>query len=213
VWRVGNVMVDTLVHSRRRAAANDVLDRLGLPGGEHVLLTLHRPANVDVPEVLRDLVRIAVEVSRDRAVVFPVHPRAETRLVEAGLMDDLAAAPGVVLTPPLGYLECLRLQDTAHAVMTDSGGLQEESTVLGVPCLTLRDSTERPVTVTEGTNRVVGTDPAAVLSAYREVARPHAPRVPEGWDGRAAERIANVLSTVAPPLSGERPDRSMALVS
>lgn len=205
VWQVGNVMVDSLLHNRRRAEASDVLDRLGLQGGEHALLTLHRPANVDVLPVLSDLVRVALEVSLDRPVVFPMHPRTEGRLRAAGLLDVLHQAPGVVLTPPLGYLDCLRLQDTAHVVMTDSGGLQEESTVLGVPCLTLRDSTERPVTVTEGTNRVVGTDPAAVLTAVQEVRRPPQLRRPDGWDGRSADRIAAVLTTIAPPLAQERP--------
>lgn len=205
VWRVGNVMVDSLLHNRARAEGSDVLDRLGLQGGGHALLTLHRPGNVDVLEVLTGLVQMAVEVSRDRPVVFPVHPRTGMSLRESGLMTLLDEARGVVLTPPLGYLDCLRLQDTAHVVMTDSGGLQEESTVLGVPCLTLRDSTERPVTVTEGTNRVVGTDPGTILTAYREVRRPVQRCRPEGWDGQAADRVAAVLTTVAPPLAHERP--------
>lgn len=205
VWQVGNVMVDSLLHNRSRAAGSDVLERLGVQGGGHALLTLHRPANVDVPAVLSDLVDIALQVSQDRPVVFPVHPRTEARLRETGLDARLSAATGVLRTPPLGYLDCLRLQDTAHVVLTDSGGVQEESTVLGVPCLTLRDSTERPVTVTEGTNRVVGTFPARVLQAYREVRRPDVPRRPPGWDGCAAERVADVLTTVRPPLAHERP--------
>lgn len=206
VWRVGNVMVDSLLHNRRRAEDSDVLERLGLPRGGHVLLTLHRPSNVDAPEVLSDLVGVALKIATERPVVFPVHPRTRQRLEEFGLLDALDTAPGIVLAPPLGYLDCIRLQDTAHAVLTDSGGLQEETTVLGVPCLTLRDTTERPVTVTEGTNTVVGTDPEAVLAAYgRLETSGRVARRPKGWDGLAADRIAAVLTTVQPPLAAERP--------
>lgn len=204
VWRVGNVMVDSLLHNRRRAEDSDVLERLGLQPG-HVLVTLHRPSNVDVPEVLGGLVSAVLDIARSRQVVFPVHPRTGLRLHEAGLLGALQSAPGLVLTAPLGYLDCIRLQDTAAAVLTDSGGVQEETTVLGVPCLTLRDSTERPITVTEGTNTVVGTDPARVLAALRDIDTTRAPARPEGWDGRAADRIAAVVTTVAPPLAHQRP--------
>ena len=215
IWQVGNVMVDTLLHSRARAAQSDVLARYGLGTGGHVLFTLHRPSNVDDPAVLRRLVGVALEIAEERTVVFPVHPRTGGRLADAGLLAALEDCPGVVLTPPLGYLDFLRLEDTAHVVLTDSGGVQEETTVLGVPCLTLRLTTERPVTVTEGTNTVVGTDPADILRAYRAVSPLRRPRRPEGWDGMAADRIAAVLTTVAPPLAVERPaapvpDRTLA---
>ncbi|MCW2498788.1 MAG: UDP-N-acetylglucosamine 2-epimerase [Frankiales bacterium] len=205
VWRVGNVMVDSLLHNRRRAEGSDVLERLGLGGGGHVLLTLHRPSNVDVAPVLSGLVDVALEVSRERMVVFPVHPRTRQRLRETGLMNKLEQAPGVVLVPPLGYLDCIRLQDTADVVLTDSGGVQEETTVLGVQCLTLRESTERPITVTEGTNTVVGSDPKRILEAYRALSSGRSEHRPEGWDGMASDRIAAVLTTVAPPLAPERP--------
>jgi UDP-N-acetylglucosamine 2-epimerase (non-hydrolysing) len=209
VWRVGNVMVDTLLHNRERAAESDVLERLGVHPG-HALLTLHRPGNVDVPVVLAGLVQVAVAAARTRQVVFPLHPRTAQRLRETGLLAELRSAPGVVLAPPLGYLDCIRLQDTASVVLTDSGGVQEETTVLGVPCLTLRESTERPVTVTEGTNRVVGTDPATVLRELAEVDASRSPQRPEGWDGHAGDRVAAVLTTVAPPLAGERPGQPCA---
>ena len=209
VWRVGNVMVDSLLHNRRRAEGSDVLERLGVTGGEHALLTLHRPSNVDVPEVLAGLVGVAVEVARDRQVVFPVHPRTGQKLRETGLLATLERTSGVVLAPPLGYLDCIRLQDTAGVVLTDSGGVQEETTVLGVPCLTLRESTERPITVTEGTNTVVGTDPARILAAYRSISSERAPRRPEGWDGLASDRIAAVLTTIQPPLALERPGHAV----
>lgn len=203
VWRVGNVMVDSLLHNRRRAEGSDVLERLGVQRG-HALVTLHRPSNVDIPAVLSGLVSVVLEVSRERQVVFPVHPRTGQRLHEAGLLTVLQAATGVALTEPLGYLDCIRLQDTASVVLTDSGGVQEETTVLGVACLTLRESTERPVTVTEGTNTVVGTDPDHILAAYHSVDTTRTPSRPEGWDGMAADRIAAVLTTVAPPLAHER---------
>ena len=204
VWRVGNVMVDTLLHNLERSTSSDVLERLGITGREHALWTMHRPANVDDAEVLEGLVRAAVTVSLDRPVVFPVHPRTGQRLHETGLFSVLESAPGVLLVPPLGYLDFLRLQATAAVVLTDSGGVQEETTVLGVPCLTLRHNTERPITVTEGTNTVVGTDPATVLSAYRAMDAVPRTRRPEGWDGMAADRIAAVLTTIAPPLDTQR---------
>jgi UDP-N-acetylglucosamine 2-epimerase (non-hydrolysing) len=200
------VMVDSLLHNRRRAEDSDVLERLGVPAGGHALLTLHRPSNVDVAPVLADLVGVALKIATERPVVFPVHPRTRQRLEEFGLLAALEETPGIVLAPPLGYLDCIRLQDTAHVVLTDSGGMQEETTVLGVPCLTLRESTERPVTVFEGTNTVVGTDPATILAAYRAVEPgTRSPSRPEGWDGMAADRIAAVITTVQPPLAAERP--------
>jgi UDP-N-acetylglucosamine 2-epimerase (non-hydrolysing) len=204
VWNVGNVMVDTLLHNLRRSEQSDVLERLGIPDGGHALWTMHRPSNVDDPETLADLVDVAIRISRTRPVVFPVHPRTGYHLTEGDLMTRLEEEPGILLTPPLGYLDFLRLQATAAVVMTDSGGVQEETTVLGVPCLTLRHSTERPITVTEGTNRVVGTDPATILAAYADLDTAREPRRPAGWDGMAADRIAAVLTTVAPPLAGER---------
>jgi UDP-N-acetylglucosamine 2-epimerase (non-hydrolysing) len=219
VWRVGNVMVDTLMHNLRRSQDSDVLERLGIPAGGHALWTMHRPSNVDDHAVLADLVDVAIVVSASRPVVFPVHPRTGHNLTETGLMTRLEEAPGIILTPPLGYLDFLRLQATAAVVMTDSGGVQEETTVLGVPCLTLRHSTERPITVTEGTNRVVGTDPVTILEAYADLDVARTPRRPAGWDGTAADRIAAVLTTVAPPLAAERgvglvvpmqPDREFA---
>lgn len=207
IWRVGNVMVDTLLHSLDRSADSDVLDRLGLPHGGHVLWTMHRPSNVDDHEVLAGLVRTAIAISLERTVVFPVHPRTGMHLEATGLLQELEDAPGVVLAPALGYLDFLRLQATASVVLTDSGGVQEETTVLGVPCLTLRNSTERPVTVTSGTNTVVGTRPATILAAFRAVDLTVEPQRPEGWDGMAADRIAAVLTTIRPPLAAERTGR------
>ena len=184
---VGNVMIDTLLRFEARASRSPVLDRLELEPQAYAVLTLHRPATVDDPGRLEALLGAIATVSRRLPVVFPAHPRTRGRLHEL--------ASGVRTIEPLGYLDFLRLQSQARLVLTDSGGVQEETTVLGVACLTLRDRTERPVTVTHGTNRVIGTHPLAVAAACEEVLaapRPSAVRPPL-WDGRAAARILDLL--------------------
>ncbi len=194
VHLVGNTMIDSLVAHRERAASSDVLSRLGLPGGTHVVATLHRPANVDAPVRLSAMLDVLATVARDAPVVLPLHPRTRARAGAAGLGAKLEAA-GLLTTEPLGYLDFLHLMATARAVLTDSGGIQEETTVLGVPCLTLRDNTERPITVEQGTNRLAGTQAEGILRAWRDLVAGPAPRgrVPDLWDGRAAERIAGIL--------------------
>lgn len=189
IFFVGNVMIDTLLANRDRAKPLP----LGLDGG-HVLVTLHRPSNVDDPNTLARLVGCLEEMAQERPVVFPVHPRTQSKLDAAGLTQRLVQA-GVVLLPPQGYLEMLGLMKAATVVVTDSGGIQEETTALGVPCLTVRENTERPITIDEGTNTLVGIDPGAILSAFRETLATggKAGRVPELWDGRAGERIAAIL--------------------
>ena len=185
---VGNTMIDTLLVNVERAKARPTLSHLGVEPGGYGLVTLHRPANVDDDDVLRDLLKALGEIAADLPLVFPVHPRARQRLGE----HDVAA--GIRMVEPAGYLDFLALQAGARMVLTDSGGVQEETTVLGVPCLTLRDSTERPITVTEGTNVVVGRDPRCIVDEARRVlADPPAPRRPALWDGRAGERTAAVL--------------------
>jgi UDP-N-acetylglucosamine 2-epimerase (non-hydrolysing) len=184
----GNVMVDTLLANLDRAAGGDTLARLGLEPREYGLVTLHRPANVDDPAVLAALLPALAEVARWCPLILPAHPRAAARLNGAGAGDR------VRVIPPAGYLDFLALQASARLVLTDSGGVQEETTVLGVPCLTLRDNTERPLTLTEGTNQLVGRDPGRIVAAARQVlASPPAPRRPALWDGRAGQRIASVL--------------------
>jgi UDP-N-acetylglucosamine 2-epimerase (non-hydrolysing) len=192
---VGNVMVDTLLRFRERALAGSrVLDRLGLARGGYAVLTLHRPRNVDDPSAFESILGALEAIARDTPIVYPVHPRSRRTLEGGGLSERAGAIDGLVLSQPMGYLDFLALEAQAKFVMTDSGGVQEETTVLGVPCLTLRPNTERPITVTEGTNRVVGTDPAAIVeAASTAVAERGAGRVPELWDGRAAERIADIL--------------------
>jgi len=190
VFFTGNVMIDTLLRFREKARESNVLDRIGVEAGSYAVVTLHRPSNVDDAERLAALLAMLAELSRRLPVVFPVHPRTRAR------MEQFAAADGrLLLTGPLPYLDFLRLVTDARIVLTDSGGIQEETTVLGVPCLTLRENTERPVTVEQGTNRLVGTDPARAMQAAAEVldTPPRRKPAPELWDGHASERIADVL--------------------
>jgi len=186
---VGNVMADTLLANTNRAAARGTLARLGLEPGQYGLVTLHRPANVDDPAVLGALLTALAEIARSGcALVFPVHPRTFGRMRGADIPE------GVRTIPPLGYLDFIALEASARLVLTDSGGVQDETTVLGVPCLTLRDNTDRPITVTEGTNRLVGRDPDRIVAAAREViADPPPPRTPALWDGKAGTRIATAM--------------------
>ncbi|MFE7186478.1 non-hydrolyzing UDP-N-acetylglucosamine 2-epimerase [Streptomyces erythrochromogenes] len=185
---VGNVMIDTLLANLDRARQSDVLDRYGLTRGGYGLVTLHRPANVDDPGALRGLLKALGEIAGRCPLLLPVHPRAAERLADLGVPD------GIRLVPAAGYLDFIALQDSARLVLTDSGGVQEETTALGVPCVTLRENTERPVTVDEGTNVLAGTDPDRIVATVDKVLDdPPAPRCPALWDGRASERIAAVL--------------------
>ena len=188
---VGNVMIDTLLAHREHALALDTLDRLGLEPRRYAVLTLHRPSNVDSADQLRRLFGVLSRLGDRLPVVFPVHPRTRNA-IETNLKGERI---NLRMTEPLGYLEFLRLLMDAQMVLTDSGGIQEETTALGVPCLTLRDSTERPVTVSEGTNTIVGTDPGAIeIAIEKQLARPPAQsRLPALWDGRAAVRIVEIL--------------------
>ncbi|MCP5195981.1 MAG: UDP-N-acetylglucosamine 2-epimerase (non-hydrolyzing) [Gammaproteobacteria bacterium] len=199
---VGNVMIDTLRACLPRAIppertlsdAPDPAVFLDGPNG-YGILTLHRPSNVDDPAILQRLLRVLGELSVDLPLVFPIHPRTRSMIDRAGLGAMLDSLRFCCL-PPLGYLEMLGLMQGARLVLTDSGGIQEETTALGVPCLTLRENTERPVTVTEGTNTIVGADPEHIRQAAREVLASggKAGRIPEYWDGCAAERIAAKLA-------------------
>jgi len=187
---VGNVMIDTLLAHRDRAAATDARERLA-PAGDYALVTIHRPSNVDDPAAAAGIAGALAEIAEQVPLVFPLHPRTRTALARHGLLSGLESDPRMTLLEPLGYLEFLALMIGARVVLTDSGGVQEETTVLGVPCLTLRPNTERPVTVSQGTNVVVGTDPRAIVTAANEALRsPPRGRIPDLWDGRAADRIA-----------------------
>jgi len=187
---VGNVMIDTLIACRGRIA--DVSCSHITTERRYAVLTLHRPSNVDHPETFKGLLRILEQVQQQIPIVFPVHPR--TRKMLDGLSVRL---PRIHLTEPLGYLEFMALVSRARLVMTDSGGIQEETTYLGVPCLTLRSNTERPSTVLEGTNMLVGTDPSKIISAVSHILQEKeaSHRIPELWDGQAAVRILDALVT------------------
>lgn len=186
---VGNTMIDTLLALEERFRAAGAAARLGVEPGSFVLVTLHRPALVDGP-LLAETVRQLAALAREMPVVFPVHPRTRKQMEEVG-----ADHPGLLLSEPLGYVDFLSLLADAGAVLTDSGGIQEETTFLGIPCFTLRDNTERPVTIRAGTNTLLGLDPAAIAGIPVALAdRPASPTEPPPlWDGRASERVADVL--------------------
>ncbi|MFN8465844.1 MAG: UDP-N-acetylglucosamine 2-epimerase (non-hydrolyzing) [Caldilineaceae bacterium] len=194
---VGNVMIDTLVRLRPRAEAEWA--------GSHwdqwrdvpyVLLTLHRPSNVDDPTMLRQIVQVLYEISTFVPILFPVHPRTRSRIENLLLAKDTSRHGRLVLMQPLGYLEFLALQQHATAVITDSGGIQEETTYLGIPCLTLRETTERPITLTVGTNCLIGRDMDALRCNVHAILQGQYRRgaVPPLWDGEAAQRIASILT-------------------
>jgi UDP-N-acetylglucosamine 2-epimerase (non-hydrolysing) len=192
IVRVGNVMIDTLFQQLERARYSTILDELELRSGEFAALTLHRPANVDDPESLGRILFAVSAIARELPVIFPAHPRTQARMREF----DMVAPVGVRVIDPLGYLDFLQLWSNARMALTDSGGLQEETTALGVPCLTLRDNTERPITIEQGSNRLVGSNPARIICAARRILSgrvSYAGRAPELWDGHAADRIVEEL--------------------
>ncbi len=187
---VGNLMIDSLRHHLEQARTLGVAAKLGMEAGRYGVVTMHRPANVDDLGSLSEILEALSDISRDLPLVFPVHPRTRGKLEETRLWEHA----DIRLVDPLGYLEFLSLMSESAAVLTDSGGIQEETTVLGVPCLTLRNNTERPVTIEQGTNRLAGTRKDGILAAWRELRNDgNAGQVPELWDGRAAERCVAVL--------------------
>jgi UDP-N-acetylglucosamine 2-epimerase (non-hydrolysing) len=196
---VGNVMIDTLRHNMEHAVPHvQTLLQHGASAdwarSGFALLTLHRPSNVDDPRTLRSILGAMVEVSQRLPIAFPVHPRTRARIEQHGLASLLDRS-SILRLPPIGYLEILGLMRAARLVLTDSGGIQEETTALGVPCVTLRDTTERPITVEHGTNSIVGNSTARILAAVEGILRDggKAGRIPELWDGHASQRILSVL--------------------
>ncbi len=190
---VGNVMIDTLLTHKERASRSTILTDLHVKPQQYAVVTLHRPSNVDDRVIFGDIVKALNEIANTIPVVFPVHPRTKKRLSEW----QIPCSETINLIEPLGYIDFLKLTSEARIMLTDSGGIQEETTVLGVPCVTLRNNTERPVTVTDGTNHLAGVKPNDILKITEHIStrwqRPK--RLPELWDGKAAQRIVDAISS------------------
>ncbi len=196
---VGNVMIDTLMNQVERAKESNILQDLSLVPGKYGVVTLHRPANVDDEKVLGELLKVLVEISENLPLVFPIHPRTKSRLEAFGFLNLLESASNITCLGPAGYNDFLCLTSQAKVIVTDSGGLQEESTALGVPCLTMRPNTERPITVSLGTSTLVGSDSEKLKLHLTEVidGTYKAGECPALWDGHAAERIAEIFVSEA----------------
>ncbi len=192
---VGNVMIDTLMKHRARAEQTDVLDKLNLKPKQYGLITLHRPSNVDNAEKLSSILEGLGEISEELVLLFAMHPRTRKNIEQFELSDLLASFPNIRLTEPFGYLEFLKLMANAKVVLTDSGGMQEETTILGTACLTLRENTERPSTITDGTNKLVNPSREEIVQAWNDLKAnpPQTDNKPKLWDGQAAKRIAKII--------------------
>ena len=196
VYLVGNVMIDTLLANRAKADESDILKRLKLNAKEYGVITLHRPSNVDNQKNLRAILEAFEEIQQQIKLVFPIHPRTRNNMEKMGLAQKAESMNNLLLTEPVGYLDFLSLLSNAKMVMTDSGGIQEETTILGVPCMTLRENTERPITIEQGTNRLVQITTSDILKNYhaiKDAPSGSSVRIPDLWDGNAAERIAQII--------------------
>ena len=229
VFFAGNVMIDSLVRYQEKAKTTTILEDLGLSTSDsrlatdakrllstndsrlataaerplatnnYIVMTMHRPANVDTEKGLQSILELIELSSQDTKIIFPIHPRTRAHMEKFGLADRLDQAKNLIMTEPLGYLEFIQLMSNATAILTDSGGIQEETTYLGVPCLTFRDSTERPITVSLGTNQLLSDlDPKKTYAALKEILAGKVKKgtIPPLWDGKAAERIAAQLAEI-----------------
>ena len=198
IKRVGNVMIDSLFNNLERAKESTIHSDLNIEKGNYGVLTLHRPSNVDEKEAFSRILDALEQIGSRIPLVFPLHPRTKNRAEQFGLTERLESIPNIVLTGPAGYLDFVALMAESKLVLTDSGGLQEETTALGIPCLTLRENTERPITVTEGTNTIVGNDTEAILEAAFDILENggKAGRIPELWDGNTARRIVDLIEEI-----------------
>jgi len=195
IFFTGNVMIDTLMHNLKKANQSKILKQLELKKSDYVLVTLHRPSNVDSKKSLTPIMSALKTIQKDKKVIFPIHPRTRKNIEKHFSKKQLKAMSNMVLVDPLGYFDFLHLMQHAMVVITDSGGIQEETTVLGVPCLTVRANTERPITITEGTNTLVGMNDKKIIKEFRKIVKGKGKkgRQPQYWDGRASERILKKL--------------------
>lgn len=202
IRRVGNIMIDSLRQQLERAANSKIRETMGIVGRGYAVLTLHRPSNVDNRDNLSGIVSALEQIANRLPIVFPIHPRTRKTLSDFGLLDRLNNVGNIRTVEPLGYLEFLRLFSGARLVLTDSGGIQEETTVLGIPCLTLRENTERPITIEMGTNKLVGRDPKQIVAAAVKILEGPAIKthqIPPLWDGHTADRIISSLLEMSAP--------------
>jgi len=199
VFFVGNVMIDNLIYLQEKARKSSIMNDLNISKGEYVLMTMHRPHNVDHKSGLLSIIQIIKDVSQHKKVIFPMHPRTTNNLKKYDLYEELSSIQNLTIEAPLGYLEFLQLMENASVIITDSGGIQEETTYLQVPCITFRDTTERPVTVDLGTNFLMkDLDPVKVYQQFKDIINGKAKegKIPPLWDGKAAERIADILKNI-----------------
>lgn len=196
---IGNVMIDTLFNNLEAASNSTILESINITPGSYALLTLHRPSNVDEKSTLEGILKGLEHVAKEFPIVFPLHPRTKKQIESFGLENAFnthnKGTANFIVLEPVGYLEMLKLTQNANIVLTDSGGLQEETTVLGVPCLTLRPNTERPITITEGSNILVGTDTDAIITNFDKYKNTKSTRKPDLWDGHAADRFLSDILT------------------
>ncbi len=196
ITRVGNIMIDSLEMLKEKFSTLDMPAQYGMKQGGYGVVTLHRPSNVDAPESLEVLCRQLIGISQDLPLIFPIHPRTRSRLEAFGLDRELNAVPGLTLTPPLGYMEFMGLVSNAKVLITDSGGIQEETTYLGIPCLTLRENTERPITITQGTNELCRVEDLSMWMKKVLDGSFKTGTIPELWDGCTASRVADCIQSM-----------------
>jgi UDP-N-acetylglucosamine 2-epimerase (non-hydrolysing) len=197
VYFVGNIMIDSLFETLGSVGESSILGDLDLESGEFGVLTMHRPSNVDDRQKLLGILGALREICKSVRLVFPVHPRTSNKIVEFQLMSEFEDIDNLTMIEPVGYLDFIALVSESKIVITDSGGIQEETTALGIPCITMRENTERPITVSQGTNRIVGTDPSSIISEVESSLNKSSEKqtIPEYWDGKTAKRIVDVFET------------------